>query len=73
MKGRQATGTRLQIKAGIKCRLKKEGPMAATLINTAVMIRNSFSDIVSTSKVILILLALRAAGCPSKGVFSFWR
>ena len=58
MKGRQATGTRPQIKAGIKCRLKKEGPMAETDTNTTVRIRNSFSDIVSTSKVILIVLAL---------------
>ena len=73
MKGRHTMGTRLQMKAGIKCRLKKEGPMAAMDTNTTVRIRNSFSDIVITSKVILIVPALCSAGCPSKGVFSFWR
>ena len=71
MKGRQARGIRQEIKAGMNPSPKKVGPMAATDTNTTVRIRNSFSDIVSTSKVILILLALRAAGCPSKGVFSF--
>ena len=71
MKGRQARGTRLQIMAGMNPSPKKVGPMAAMVTNTAVMIRNSFSDIVSTSKVILIVPALCLAA--SKGVFSFWR
>lgn len=54
MKGRHARGIRQEIKAGMNPSSKKVGPMAAMVINTAVMIRNSFSDIVSTSRIILM-------------------
>ena len=54
MKGRQARGIRQEIKAGMNPSPKKVGPMAAMVINTTVKIRNSFSDIVSTSRIILM-------------------
>lgn len=49
-RGRQATGIRLHMNEGMKLRLKKVGPMADIDINTAVMARNNFSDILVTSK-----------------------
>lgn len=54
MKGRHARGIRQEIKAGMNPSPKKVGPMAAMVINTTVKIRNSFSDIVSTSRIILM-------------------
>ena len=54
MKGRHARGIRQEIKAGMNPSSKKVGPMAAMVTNTTVMIRNSYTDIVSTSKIILM-------------------